>query len=80
MQIDLEDMIREVSNKVLYIHRKATDNTIFYVGIGNPIQNQGDANTSAAASGPRPSSSPSPSGQLGTLGISDDDSYTYSDE
>jgi len=36
MQIDLEDMIREVSNKVLYIHRKATDNTIFYVGIGNP--------------------------------------------
>jgi WD40 repeat protein len=51
------------------------------VGIGNPIQNQGDANTSAAASGPRPSSSssPSPSGQLGTLGISDDDSYTYSD-
>ena len=36
MQIDLEDMIREVSNKVLYIHRKATVNTIFYVGIGNP--------------------------------------------
>ena len=36
MQIDLEDMIREVSNKVLYIHRKASDNTIFYVGIGNP--------------------------------------------
>ena len=36
MQIDLEDMIREVSNKVLYIHRKASDNTIFYVGFGNP--------------------------------------------
>ena len=36
MQIDLEDMIREVSNKVLYIHRKKTDGTIFYVGIGNP--------------------------------------------
>ena len=35
MQIDLEDMIREVSNKVLYIHRKKTDGTIFYVGIGN---------------------------------------------
>ena len=36
MQIDLEDMIREVSNKVLYIHKKASDGTIFYVGIGNP--------------------------------------------
>ena len=36
MQIDLEDMITEVSNKVLYIHRKKTNNEIFYVGIGSP--------------------------------------------
>ena len=35
MQIDLEDMIKEVACKVLYIHRKKTNNEIFYVGVGN---------------------------------------------